>query len=207
MASEYVWTSPGGLYVVPDDFRRRLQTEFPGYRVRWSLKESCWHIEQPVGGGALPPLRIDAYDDSLIRAADGYWLVMKFQPGDRMPCPSLIQKEPRQECTFSLKVPHRQAKEVVCPSCRAKGRDGRTIAAFWPFDEILLETLRHSDPLRDGIVRQSRAAEKNNATILKAGENAAADAMTSLDAVDYRWLSGIGSSNGLRRQIDHTTFR
>ena len=207
MASEYVWASPGGLYVVPDIFRQRLQSEFPGYRVRWSLKESCWQIEQPVGGGALPPLRIDPADDSLIRARDGYWLVMKFQPGDRMACPQLIQKEPRQECSYSIRVPHRRAAEVACPICRAKGRDGRTIAAYWPFDETLLEQLRLSDPLRGGIQRQSRSAEANNAAIIKAGENKAADAMTSLDQVDYRWLSGIGSSTGKRRQIDHTTFR
>ena len=205
--TECVWASPGGLYVVPSGWRKQLLAEFPGYRVRWSLKKACWQLEQPVGSGSLPPLRIDQHDDSLIRASDGYWLVMEFQPGDRMPCPGIVQVYPRLICGATLKVPHKVAKETICQACRKAGRDGRTIAVYWPFGEALLEHLRYSDPLRDGTRRQSRSADATNAKIIRDGEWAASNALTSIDAVDYRWLSDIPAAGVTRRKIDHTTFR
>lgn len=202
------WTSPGGLYVVPDDFRIRFLREFPDYRIRWSLTLQRWQLEQRCGRGALPPIRISPEDDGLIRARDGYWLVMAFQPGNRMACPSVVTRFPdRQTCGMTLPVASRRSAESVCPSCKAHGRDGRHMVAYWPFDELLLDHLRYSDPLRDGTRRQRLDADARNAARKAALEADVRDAKTSLDAVDYRWLAGIASSTGIRRQVDASTFR
>lgn len=199
VATEYLWKSPGGQYVVPDEWRQRFLAEFPDYRVRWSLKKGCWQLEQQCGRGALPPLRIDEADDSLVRARDGYWLVMEFSPGDRMPCPGVIQNNPRQVCGWPMKVAMRESRESTCSVCRSKGRDGRTMAAHWPFDELLLEHLRFTDPLKGGTIRQRLKADARNAAMLKEAERQQSDFNTSLDYVDYRWISGIASSTGRQR--------
>lgn len=205
--ADYEWTSPGGLYVVPDSWRQQFLSEFPDYRVRWSLQKDCWQIEQRVGRGALPAMRIDPTDDSLIRARDGYWLVMEFQPGDRMACPAITERFPLQRCGGTMKVSHREARETICRYCRLKGRDGRTMASYWPFGEALLEHLRWSDPLRGGTTRQREETDVRNKALMREAERRQADAMTSLDYVDYRWLTGIPTAGHSRRQIDHTTFR
>ena len=205
--TDYLWASPGGFYRVPDEWRARFEAEFPEYRIRWSLRRGSWQIEQRAGRGALPPLRIDPHDDSLIRAADGYWLVMEFQPGDRMPCPGILSIRPRRTCGAIVKVPYRESREAVCPECRKRDRDGKNIAAYWPFDEILLEHLRYSDPLRGGIQRQRQKAEARNAAILREADRRQSDAATSLDYVDMRWLADIPTSGMTRRMVDHTTFR
>lgn len=205
--TEYLWTSPGGLYVVPDSFKREFLAEFPSYRIRWSLKKHNWQVEQQIGRGALAPFRIDPDDDSLIRARDGYWLVFELSPGGRMPCPAVVERFPLQHCNWSVDVPIRTWKEARCTNCRLKGRDGRTIACHWPFDGSLLDHLRHTDPLRGGTERQRAETDRVNQALLKEAERKRADAMTSLDYVDYRWLSGIAASSGRRRKIDDTTFR
>ena len=210
--TEYIWSSPGGAYVVPDGWRASFLTDFPGYRVRWSLKERCWHIEQRTHGETIPPFRIDPTDDLLIRAVDGYWRVMALQPGDRMACPTIVNTYPRTLCGNQLPVTVRKTKESICSVCRRAGRDGRTMAGYYPFDETLLDALRRTNPLTYGLVdngRRTRASvEADNANRLIEAEAARQrrDAGT-LDAVDYRWLTGIGASSALRRQIDHTTFR
>src|SRR5687767_7794014 len=72
----------------PDRFQLRLEEVFGRrFRIRWSLRKGAWHIEQRVGRAALAPLRIAEWDDSLIRARDGYALVMEVRPGTTMPCP------------------------------------------------------------------------------------------------------------------------
>ena len=215
MATEYVWASPGGAYTVPDAWRRRFLREFPDYRVRWSLQEGCWHLEQWYGRGALPSTHIDPHNDANIRAYDGYWLVMKIQPGTRMACPGIISKHPRQVCGNTITVPTRHLGEAVCANCRTHGRDGRVVACFWPFDETLLDELRRTNPLTRGIIKrdgkvQTRAAweaDRANTARERAAHNREADAMTSIDAVDYRWLSGIAASGATRRRVDDTTFR
>lgn len=201
--TEYVWHSPGGLYNVPDDFKARFLHEFPDYRIRWSLREDRWHLEQKCGRGALAPFRIDPADDSYVRARDGYWLVMAIQPGPRMACPGVVQRTPRQHCNTTLSVPIGKSKEVVCSVCKKSGRDGRTITSYWPLDETLLEHLRYTDPLRGGTTKQKLASDKRNAQLLIEADKARQDAITSVDAVDYRWISGIASSTGrTRRTID-----
>lgn len=205
--TEYVWASPGGTYVVPDDFRHRLVTEFPDYRIRWSLRTYQWQLEQRVGSGALPPHRLDPSDDSLIRAADGYWLIMEFRPGDRFACIGLVDKFTNQRCGMTLKAPFREGREIVCPHCRKAGRDGRAIAAYWPFDEALLEHLRFGDPLKGGTVKQRVKADNANTAMLAEAERKKVDAATSIDAVDHRWLTGIPAAGHSRRRIDSSTFR
>src|SRR5581483_10894945 len=116
------------------------------YRIRWSLRDRKWLVEQQLAAECIPPLRIDPAADDLIRFRDGYWLVMSFQPGDRMACPEVVSRYPRQTCDTTLSVPHRVSREVVCPTCRAARRDGRVIAGYWPFDEILLDHLRRTNP-------------------------------------------------------------
>lgn len=198
--TEYVWHAPAGAYNVPESFRRLLEREFPGYRVRWSLRDSCWHLEQPCGNSALVPFRIDPSDDTLIRARDGFWLVMKIQPGDRMPCPNVVERFPRQICNWTLKVPQRKVAEVRCPVCAKAGRDGRAFAGFWPLDEGLIEELRRTDPLKGGTAAARATADASNKLLLAEAERKLRDATTSLDAVDYRWIAGIPSSTGLSRR-------
>jgi len=186
------WTSPGGLYVVPPDFQARFQSEFPGYRIRWSLRKHCWQIEQPTGTrGALTPIRVSEEDDSMIRARDGYWLVMELQPGSRMPCPGLVQVYPRITCGYTIPVALRQSKESICPICRLQHRDGRTIAAYWPFDELFLEHLRYSDPLKDGTRRQRIHADRKNAIQDARGERDTSNIIQAHAADLHRHIVGI----------------
>ena len=201
-SQDYCWSSPGGLYVVPDEWRQRFLAEFPDYRVRWSLSSHNWQLEQQCGRGALAPFRIDPADDSLIRARDGYWQVMTFQPGDRMACPAVITRNPLQRCGWTMSVPHRKSAEATCANCRKQRRDGRVFAAYWPFDELLLDHLRYTDPLRDGTRRQRVASDARNQQLMTPKP---VDA--GIDAVDHRWATGIPSAGFTRRQIDDTTFR
>lgn len=205
-STPYTWVAPGGMYVVPAAFKAQFLAEFPEYRIRWSIRESKWQVEQSYGRGALPPLRISEDDDSLIRARDGYWLVMSFQPGDRMACRGIISTNPVQRCGCTIKVPHRKTAEVRCGVCMSKGRDGRTLCAFWPFDESLLQHLRRTDPLRDGTRRASRDVDAANLARAAEIDRRTADQST-LDYVDLRWATGIAASSGLSRHVDDTTFR
>lgn len=150
--------SPGGVYVVPPDFVHRFESEFPQYRIRWSLKKKCWLIEQHCGRAALSPLRIDAHDDSLIRARDGFWLVMEIQPGDRMSCP---------RCGNIISVMTRKFGENRCENCIQHKRDGRVVAGFFPFCEGLLEHLRRTDPMRGATARLAKEADAQNQKILE----------------------------------------
>jgi hypothetical protein len=203
MPSEFDWASPGGTYRVPADWKRRFLAEFPDYRVRWSIRKGMWQVEQSFGRGALPPVRIDdgAHDD-LIRARDGYWLVMEFLPGDRFACPAVLSQYPRTVCGWTLRAPTRKRAEVKCPACRKAGRDGRTVAGFYPFDEALLDDLRRTNPLTWGVVKhngkvQTRAAleaDRANELLLREAERRQRDAITSIDAVDHRWITGIDST-------------
>ncbi len=192
MLNDYVWASPGGAYRVPAAFQQRLQEEFPGYRVRWSLKKQHWMVEQKVDNPD-PPFRPDPFDDSLIRAKEGYWQVMAFQPGDRMGCPG---------CGMTLQVPICDASEVTCQQCRKNGRDGRVMASYWPFDERLLEELRLTNPLTWGVgkidgklrVVASAKADRANAAIVKEGYRQLSDTVTSSTIESYNRQVGIAQT-------------
>lgn len=143
----------GPLYTVPQDFAREFFREFPDYRIRWSFKKQCWLIEQKCGRAALPTFRIDPDDDRLIRMRDGYWLVMEIQPGDRMACPT---------CGYDMKVAHEKWAESKCALCEKNGRDGRSMAGYFPFSSRLLEHIRMTDPLRGGLERMRKAQDLEN---------------------------------------------
>lgn len=190
--SDYCWASPGGAYVVPDSFRKQLQDEFPGYRVRWSLKKQHWMIEQTFDHPD-PPFRPDPYADDQVRASEGYWQVMAFQPGDRMACPY---------CKATLRVPICEAAEVLCAYCKANGRDGRVMAAYWPFDERLLDELRQTNPLTwgtgkvDGKLRvlAGARADRSNDAIVKEGYRQLSDVVTSSTIETYNRQVGIAQT-------------
>lgn len=191
--TEYVWSSPGGLYVVPDEWRQRFLAEFPGYRVRWSLQRQQWQVEQPYGN-PLPHLRNDPFDDTLIRRRDGFWLVMAFQPGNRMPCPGIIDRG--QRCGMPISVATRRTAESVCAQCKLMRRDGRTMASYWPFDECLLEHLRFTDPLRGGIQRARQDVDLRNATRERRLERDASNAVQAHAADLHRHVVGIKQWSG-----------
>lgn len=111
-------------------------------------------IEEKVGRAALPPLKIDEGRDDLIRARDGYALVLTIHPSDRMPCP---------RCRETLKVPVFKAAEVVCEKCST--RQNRRVAykaAYWPLSESLLDYLHKIDPLRTGNVGLAAEMDAHN---------------------------------------------
>lgn len=140
------------MYTLPEDFSKTLYDTFHGkYRIRWSDKRSEFQLEQKVATGqVLDPPSInpdaitpyyDTYDDNWIRARDGYFYVMSLRNGDRMPCPV---------CGLTVKVPIMETRESVCESCRNHGRDGRYVAAFYPFNHVLIEHLLDIDPENGG---------------------------------------------------------
>lgn len=132
---------------IPDEFQRELDDTFHGrYRLRWSDKRHEFHLEQKVATGQVmepPPIdpespdHFDTYSDEWIRARDGYFYVMTIRNGDRMPCPV---------CGLIVKVPVMETREGHCESCKAHGRDGRYLAAYYPLNHILIQHLRDIDP-------------------------------------------------------------
>ena len=125
----------------PANFTRRLAKDFGGrLRVRWSpaLQELC--LEEKVGRAVLPPLGWSEGRDDLVRARDGYALVLSLKPGDRMRCP---------KCGHTLPVPVMRFGEAICKACSSV--EGKLIAykaAYFPLSESLLDHLHKIDPLR-----------------------------------------------------------
>lgn len=184
--------------MVPEGFKQRFLQDFPDYRIRWSLQHSKWLVEQKYDN-PLPAIKQDAFNDDLIRQRDGFWLVSAFQPGNRMACPAWVYKAGGQRCGQLLTVPTRDTTEVVCNLCRKNGRDGRTIAGYWPFDECLLEVMRRTNPLTYGVqkiegktrVVASAAADQANAAFVKEGERVLSDVVTSSTIETYNRQVGI----------------
>lgn len=173
---------PGPIYSVGSDFLREFRKEFPEYRIRWSLKKHCWHIEQRCGRGALSPIHVDAMDDGLIRARDGYWLVMEIQPGDRMACP---------RCHSTINVPICKFGETRCTYCIVQRRDGRVTAGYMPCNSILLEHLRRTDPLRGATQRLAKEADVANQKRLDAAQRATSNAIEAASKDAFARLVGI----------------
>lgn len=108
-------------------------------RIRWSLVEGAWHIEQQVGrAAALPPLGNNPWRDDWIRANDGYSLVMVVQPFPDMACPV---------CQATVTAPFLESAEILCTRCRRNGSDARHMAAYFPLGPALLDHLRAISPL------------------------------------------------------------
>lgn len=146
------------------EFAERLFNTFNGrFRLRWSDKRHEFHLEQRVHTGQIIPPPTDesgawdTFDDDYQRARDGYVYVMSLRNGDRMPCPI---------CGFTVAVPIMETRESVCDYCRAQGRDGRYVAAFYPLNHVLIEHLQDIDPFNGGPERvrkriRARQIERN----------------------------------------------
>lgn len=126
---------------IPTRLQERLEREFGGrIRMRWSNQRGEWHVEQKVGRAQSPKFYISNEDDAAIRAKDGFALVMRVRPGDRMPCPA---------CGSTLKVPMFEIREVSCDYCRYRGHDGRHLACYFDLEsDRLVEHLIRIDPNR-----------------------------------------------------------
>lgn len=168
---------------IPDSFSKRLGEEFPNLRIRWSFKRNSFQIEQQIGRGSLPPIRIDPYDDDLIRAKDGYWKVCEVQPGTNTRCPN---------CNSELKVPSLRFAEVRCNFCISKGRDGRHTMGYFPLSEVLFDHLRKLNPLTGGIERAAAEIDKANQMLMDARMKEISNRTETLRD-DYAFIAGIPS--------------
>lgn len=142
-------------------FSEKLERVFGSeYRLRWSVREGAWHLEQFLGQRALRWNKnrpLDPWYDELVRARDGYTLAMSIRPGQRMPCP---------KCGATLAVPLREVREVRCTPCIRAGFDGKYKAAFFPLDELFLDYIKARTPSYSGTFvadEQQKLAEKANA--------------------------------------------
>lgn len=147
-------------YRVPESVERRLANEFDNrLRIRYSRKTHTFHVEGKVSravsampipngmtGSQEAKLKENFFDD-LIRARDGYQLLMEVAVGHEFPCP---------RCDMPLKSPMLKSAEVVCVYCQTLSprrgqakRNGLVPMAYWPLDsEAFFERLRYLDPLR-----------------------------------------------------------
>lgn len=131
---------------IPESFARSLHDQFDGrFRVRWSVKTHRYQLEEKLRCAVLPPIHIEADDDDLIRAVDGYGVFAQVTPGTLTPC---------MNCG---KDRHATVRDFVASACAHCG--DRAIVVFWPLDESLLQHLRYTDPNRGGydVHRASRA--------------------------------------------------
>ena len=143
---------------------------------------SSWQIEQRVGRGHLPAS--SRYNDQMIRARDGYWLVCEVQPGDRMACP---------KCARTLSVPRLCFAEVRCPRCMFQGRDGRTMAGYFPLGAALFSHLTETDPRRGAIARMAAKADSANQKLVEQADRDLRNSIQAATLEDFNRLFGIQS--------------
>lgn len=166
----------------PQEFVDRLTTAFEGrLRIRWSNAANEFQIEQRV---ARPLINFPAAmtDDEAIRLKDGYFYVMSIRNGDRMPCP---------RCSFELKVPIRETRELSCPRCQAKGLEHRVAAGFFPLDDTLIAHLQSIDPMR-GVSRELRnKIDAHNTEHTNKQRQGVLDKAWAAGADDFNKIAGI----------------
>jgi len=145
----------------PAHFVDRLEMVFGGeYRLRWSLREGAWHLEQFLGQRATKWNKnrpLDPWYDELVRARDGYTLAMSIRPGTVMPCP---------KCDLPLPVPVYALREVRCEQCIRSGRDGKYKAGYFPLENNLIDYIKVRTPSYTGACvadQQQVLAEQANA--------------------------------------------
>lgn len=171
----------------PEQFVARLESTFGGrLRIRWSVAEQCFHIEQKVGRAVVAPIFIEESRDDLIRARDGYHPVMTVRPGDRMPCPT---------CSYQLHVPVLDTMDIRCPYCQLKGRQTRVVAGYWPLNDTLIEHLRKIDPLRGASQELADEADRHNKMLMRSQENDALAPGEAAFSDDYNRIVGIESNS------------
>ena len=112
-------------------------------RLRWSLKEGFWHLEQKAPAKFVELLqarnkRPDPYLDEVVRMRDGYTLVMRLAATPQVECPN---------CQQQLAMPVMETKEVKCMACQRKGYNVvlRGVA-YWPFNDRLLNYIQSLAP-------------------------------------------------------------
>lgn len=169
---------------IPTAFEERLTKTFDGrLRIRWSVRAREFRIEQKVGNAVLAPIRIDEDRDDLICARDGYDYVLSVRSGDRMPCPSCEWTE--------LPVPIREFRDIRCPYCASKGKQGRTVAGYFPLDDSLITHLQMLDPLRGASKELAQAADLRNEALLNSLERKFSNEILAHGSDNYDALVGI----------------
>jgi len=124
----------------PEGFRRALEAQSLGkLRIRWSKALSEWQIEERVAKPQTPTKFVSEFDDRTIRFRDGFALLLRIRPGDRMPC---------KRCKRTVKLAVGEFRESTCGVCGE-----RTKAVYFPLSDMLLEYIRGLDPQRGGYAR------------------------------------------------------
>lgn len=133
---------------VPESFSRALDRQFDSrFRVRFSVKRQTFQLEERCDIARLPPIEIDAADDHLIRAVDGYSFFAEVTPGTTCLCPRCGQD------TFAVV---REFRSTPCSKCGLK-----SVRCYWPLEESLLEHLRSTDPNRGAYERLEKSRDYN----------------------------------------------
>lgn len=133
---------------VPESFSRALNRQFDGrFRVRFSVKRQTFQIEEKCDVARLAPIEIDAADDHLIRAVDGYSFFAEVTPGTTCLC---------NRCGQDTYAVSKEFRSTVCPRCTKK-----SIRCYWPLDDSLLEHLRSTDPRRGAYERLAAGRDYN----------------------------------------------
>lgn len=137
---------------IPESFQDSLQREFEGrLRLRWSLWEDSFIVEQKIRRELADELGPQATEDDRLRQRDGYLKLCAVRNGDRMPCPY---------CKTTLKVPVFEFWLLQCPNCREY-----SAAGYFELNDRLVETLKgfdwvHAAKNRDRVDAHNRANEE-----------------------------------------------
>jgi hypothetical protein len=191
------------MYSVPESTQRRLRNEFRDrIRIRWSPRAKAFQVEGrshrglsdfpiPTGLSKLQVAKLfDRHYDDLVRAKDGYQLIMEIQPGTRMACPG-------EDCPMELRVPVNRTAEVACGYCKARKRDGRYVASYFDLQsEALIERLRYLDPERTWRVAGLKQIDTRNAALERGREQDASNFIDSVNRDEYNGIAGILSNQG-----------
>ncbi len=149
------------MSMTPETFESELRTRLGrDYRLRRSPLTNRWLIEQHVGRGIWEE-PLNDWDDSAIRARDGYALVCSVYPVPYMLCPI---------CKSQLDLPHLSIGEVHCRRCEiATGETISYFGGYFPLCDALIARLERTSPKRskafkaeldDTNRRRREAAEK-----------------------------------------------
>lgn len=158
----------------PETFERELKLRMgEEYRLRYSSLTSTWNIEQKIGRGVWE-LPANDWDDTAIRARDGYALVCSVHPRPFLICP---------ECNLQVPLPHLTIGEAHCHYCEARtGTNVSYFAGYFPLCERLIQRLERTSPKRAAEWRKEMN-EKNR--ILRQQQDRDYDNETEAILADY----------------------
>jgi hypothetical protein len=190
------------MYSVPERTKRRIKDEFRDrIRIRWSDRSRTFHVEGKSHRGftdfPMPPglngkqiaKLLDVCHDDIVRAKEGYQLIMEIQPGARMKCP-------REGCPMTLQVPINRTAEVACGYCKSLRLDGRTIATYFDLEsESLIERLRYLDPERTWRAQARKGTDERNAALTAQREQDALNHIEAVNRDEYASFAGILKSS------------